>query len=189
VADALSRLDKYEGKEQEENLLFQNAQLFHMEEDLLPNAFPLKLKTITKYQQQDKELLEQVQKDNKNNYSLNIFCGGGKERKVICRNDKIVIPKMLQEQIVQWYHTTLCHPSETRTEQTIRQNFTWTNLRNTVHQVCSKCPTCQITKRNNVKYGKIPEKEAEAVPWEKLCVDLIGPCTIKSQNNKEKRIL
>jgi hypothetical protein len=26
VADALSRLDKYEGKEQEENLLFQNAQ-------------------------------------------------------------------------------------------------------------------------------------------------------------------
>jgi hypothetical protein len=101
VADALSRLDRSEGKEQEENLLFQNAQLFHMEEDLPPNAFPLKLKTITKYQQQDKQLLEQVQKDNKNNYSLNIFCGGGKERKVICKNDKIVKPKMLQEQTVQ----------------------------------------------------------------------------------------
>ena len=141
------------------------------------------------WRQKGFQLLEQVQKDSKNNYSLNIFRGGGKERKVICKNDKIVIPKMLQERIVQWYHTTLCHPGETRTEQTIRQNFTWTNLRETVHKVCSKCPTCQVTKRNNVKYGKLPEKQAEAIPWEKLCVDLIGPYNITKQSNNEKLTL
>ena len=28
------------------------------------------------------------------------------------------------------------------------------------------------------KYGKLPEKEAEAEPWETLCVDLAGPCEV-----------
>ena len=41
------------------------------------------------------------------------------------------------------------------------------------------CPTCQRTKRSNQKYGIIPIKEAEANPWEKLCIDMIGPYTIK----------
>jgi hypothetical protein len=30
-----------------------------------------------------------------------------------------------------------------------------------------------------MKYGHLPSKEAEAEPWERLCVDLIGPYTIK----------
>jgi hypothetical protein len=29
------------------------------------------------------------------------------------------------------------------------------------------------------KYGHLPSKETEAEPWERLCVDLIGPYTIK----------
>jgi hypothetical protein len=29
------------------------------------------------------------------------------------------------------------------------------------------------------KLGTLPEKEAEAEPWEKLCVDMVGPYTIK----------
>ena len=37
---------------------------------------------------------------------------------------------------------------------------------------------CQITKRSYQKYGHLPEKEAEAEPWDKLCVDLIGPYKI-----------
>jgi hypothetical protein len=30
------------------------------------------------------------------------------------------------------------------------------------------------------KYGTLPEKDAEAEPREKLCVDMVGPYTIKS---------
>ena len=26
----------------------------------------------------------------------------------------------------------------------------------------------------NIKYGKLPAKLAEEIPWKKLCVDLIG---------------
>jgi transposase InsO family protein len=83
---------------------------------------------------------------------------------------------------VQWYHTQLCHPGEKRTEETIRQHFTWKNLREHVKEVCQKCHTCQIAKRSRKKYGLLPEKEAEAEPWDKLCVDLIGPYTLKRKS-------
>ena len=72
------------------------------------------------------------------------------------------------------YHQTLCHPGETRTELSITQHFYWKNLRKTVHDVCSKCDACQRLKRGKKKYGKLPPKEAEAQPWDTLCVDLIG---------------
>ena len=118
-------------------------------------------------------------------FSIKIFRGGGKQRFVICKNDKIVLPKILVERVVQWYHITLFHPGKTKTEQTIKKHFTGPKLREVVHSICSKCPTCQITKKSQLKYGKLPEKEAEANPWERLCVDLIGPYTIKNKQNKQ----
>jgi hypothetical protein len=37
------------------------------------------------------------------------------------------------------------------------------------------------------KYGLLPEKDAEAMPWDRLCINLIGPYNIKS-NIKEVKI-
>ena len=116
--------------------------------------------------------------------TLQSFRGGGKHHDLVCKNDKILIPKVLQKRIVQWYHDILCHPGTTRTEATIRQHFYWNNLREDVIDICSKCPTCQLNKRQKKKYGHLPEKDAEAIPWDILCVDLIGPYTIKQVNKK-----
>ena len=58
-------------------------------------------------------------------------------------------------------------------------------MRDTVKDVCSKCPTCQKTKIGHIKYGHLPEKEAEVNPWDTLCVDLIGPYTIKRKTIKK----
>ena len=68
-----------------------------------------------KHQQEDIELLATAQKDN--SYVIKDFTSAGRVRKLICLNDKIVIPKTLQKHVVQWYHVQLCHPGETRTEQ------------------------------------------------------------------------
>ena len=46
------------------------------------------------------------------------------------------------------------------------------------------CHTCQLTKTKKVKYGKLPEKEAEIIPWDTLCIDLIGPYKLKQPNKK-----
>ena len=108
-------------------------------------------------------------------FQIKSFHGGGKECTLLCLHDKIIIPHSLQTHVVEWYHNQLCHPGESRTELTIKQHVKWKNLHKDVQDTCRKCYTCQLTKRTKKKYGKLPEKQAEAEPWDKLCVDLIGP--------------
>jgi hypothetical protein len=47
------------------------------------------------------------------------------------------------------------------------------------------CPVCQRNKRTQKKYGLLPPKEAKAKPWDKLCVDLIGPYKIGRKGKEE----
>ena len=53
-----------------------------------------------------------------------------------------------------------------------------------IANICGKCHTCQLTKRKQTKYGKLPEKIAEVNPWRTLCVDLIGPYKFNQKTNK-----
>ena len=62
--------------------------------DKLPDdLYPLQYSTIDKYQQQDKGLLNKLRN---NQYTTKTFCGGGKQRQLICPYHKIVIPKILR---------------------------------------------------------------------------------------------
>ena len=184
VADALSRLELDDSKQPTE---FQSEVYNITKEEINMTKNPITYTNIAKHQQKDKNLIK-LAKNNKD-YSIKSFCGGGKEHHLIVHNDKIVIPKQLQRTVVNWYHTQLCHPGETRTEATIRQHFTFKGLKEMVHKLCKTCPTCQKTKLSTKKYGKIPPKVAESIPWDKLCVDLIGPYTIKINSEGEKATL
>jgi hypothetical protein len=186
VADALSRLDLATSDTSPSDMhdMQYLADNFSLEDDDLPDdAYPLQYKLIASHQNLQKDLFVKLYKQ-QDGFHLKSFCGGGKKRTLICRHEKIIIPKTLQRRIVTWYHNMLCHSGETRTEQTIRQQFWWSNLRNDVHNICSKCDTCQRAKRTTKKYGHLPAKEAEADPWEVLCVDLVGPYTIKRRGKK-----
>ena len=181
VADALSRLSSLDNEKPSPTT--DVAELFAG--DKLPDdIFPLSFKLIEQQQRLDQDLLLKVQKDD--NYSLQVFPGGDKTRELIVKDGKIVLPATLQARCVRWYHEMLCHPGETRTEQTIRQHFYWKGLRQHVQEVCKKCPTCQLTKKKTTKYGHLPPKAAETKPWEVLCVDLIGPYKIKQPKRKGK---
>ena len=94
---------------------------------------------------------------------------------------KIVIPRSLQKRVGDWYHTHLCHRGTTRTEATIRQHFYWKTLRKNVEETCHRCQICQKSKASTTKYGKLPNKQAESEPWERLHVDLIGPYKLNKQ--------
>jgi hypothetical protein len=189
VADGLSRLKLEPSLKSEPNsevLDEPQSRLLHEAfpfEDLPKDAFPLRLKLIEYEQGKDKSLLTKVRKSPA--YSIRSFRGGGKERKLIVKNGKIVVPAKLQKRLVQWYHLILCHPGENRTEATIAQHFTWSKMREHIHKECSTCHTCQLTKRSKKKYGQLPEKEAESLPWEKLCVDMIGPYNIKRRGKED----
>ena len=43
-----------------------------------------------------------------------------------------------------------------------------------------------MTKKTFQKCRHLPEKVAEADPWDVLCIDLIGPYTIKLKNKTKK---
>jgi hypothetical protein len=183
VADALSRLPIAPSNSTDEDINYLADHYGLEDSDLPDDIYPLQYQLIQKCQKTDKALIKKI-KEKTLNYHLKSFHGGGKTRNLICHKDKIVIPDILQKKVVSWYHNILCHAGETRTEQTIRQQFWWPNLRDTVHELCSKCDTCQRTKRTSKKYGHLPAKEAEADPWEVLCVDLIGPYTIKRRGKR-----
>ena len=72
-----------------------------------------------------------------------------------------------------------------RREAMICQHFYWTNIRNAVRMEVTKFDTCQRTKLSNKQYGKLTAKLAEEVPWNKLCVDLIGTYAIRTKGSKE----
>ena len=55
-----------------------------------------------------------------------------------------------------------------------------------VADTVKKCPTCQKTKRSHQKYGYLPVKVAESQPWDKVCVDLVGPYDITPENKSKK---
>ena len=43
------------------------------------------------------------------------------------------------------------------------------------------CKTCQVNKKRSLNYGHLPSLVI-CIPWEALCVDLIGPYTLKGKN-------
>jgi hypothetical protein len=112
-------------------------------------------------------------------YELQDFHWGGKTTASICYRNKIVVPNKLQKSVISWYHTTLCHPGINRTEETIGQHLWGPNMRDHITNYVKICPVCQCIKRQQKKYGLLPPKEAKATPWDKLCVDLIGPYKIR----------
>jgi hypothetical protein len=53
-------------------------------------------------------------------------------------------------------------------------------LYKSVERLCSTCPVCQLTKRERKEYGLLPPKIVESDFWVMVCVDLVGPFTIKT---------
>jgi len=110
---------------------------------------------------------------------------GGITRELICKNAKIVLPSLLQKHVIDWYHTVLCHPGMNRTEETILQHLWWPKMREQITTFVKACPTCQKNKRKQKKYGHLPPKEAEALIWDKMCIDLIGPYKIRRKGQPD----
>ena len=58
----------------------------------------------------------------------------------------------------------------------------WTDMRSSIRQFVKQCKSCQVNKRSKHCYGKLPPKLVLKIPWEALCVDLIGPYTINGKD-------
>ena len=55
----------------------------------------------------------------------------------------------------------------------------------TVQSHVKKCHSCQANKHRECLYGKLPTKLAITKLWEALCVDLVGPYTLKAKDKTQ----
>ena len=69
-------------------------------------------------------------------------------------------------------------------EFTLGQYYYFKGMQDVIKQVCQSCPTCWTNKVCYKKYGKLPPKSPEIIPWHTLCINLIG--LYKIGNNKEE---
>ncbi len=55
-------------------------------------------------------------------------------------------------------------------------------MRNTIQKYVKSCRSCQINKRHSLRYGHVPSKLVIMTLWRALCVDLVGPYTVKGKD-------
>ncbi len=55
-------------------------------------------------------------------------------------------------------------------------------MRNTIQSKTKSCKTCQVKKKRTQKYGHLPPNIVISTPWEALCVNLVGPYTLKGKD-------
>ena len=103
---------------------------------------------------------------------------------LIAHEGKVYIPPHLRDDVLNWYHHYLQHPGESRMYKTISQTIYWPGLKKQCVSLCKKCKVCQLSKRLMQNYGKLPPKEDGLKPWHTVCVDCMGPFTIKVKTGK-----
>ena len=168
VADALSRMRLSDKDFSQEAFAGDN-------DGELP-TFPLSYKRLAAEQANDEKLQARIRNPKEQHlYSTKNFRFSDKSYDLITRDNKIVVPQSMEQEVTEWYHENLLHPGEKRLELTLRQHFTFIGLAPMTRRVCKACMTCKSLKANHKKYGKLPPKTPELIPWHTLCIDLIGP--------------
>jgi hypothetical protein len=92
-----------------------------------------------------------------------------------------MIPTSLWHRAVSWYHHYLQHPGHSCLEETMRSIMYWKGIHTTIWRYIKSYRSCQVNKRHSQKYGHLPPKLVTTTPWKALCVDLIGPYTLKGK--------
>jgi hypothetical protein len=64
----------------------------------------------------------------------------------------------------------------------MRSVMYWKGMHITIRSYVKSCRFCQVKKRPSLRYGHVPPKLVITTPWRVLCVDLVGPYTLKGKD-------
>jgi transposase InsO family protein len=147
---------------------------------------PMDPRRIQQFQFEDQQL-EMQRQQNPQRFPVKFVQG----RPLVCYkmhpNDpegawKIALPTGLLDGVVGWYHRVLGHCGITRLYDTIRTHCYHPHLKRKCELL--HCDACQLNKQLGAGYGELPPREAPLVPWDEVCVDLIGPWKIEIQGRE-----
>jgi hypothetical protein len=104
------------------------------------------------------------------------------DTEVQCKNGKLIILASLRHRTVAWYHHYLQHPGHSCLKETMRSVMYWKGMSTTIRRYIKSCRSCQVNKKHSLKYGHVPPNLVIMAPWRVLCVDLVGPYTLKGKD-------
>jgi hypothetical protein len=111
-------------KHEDLNLVFAT----HGEED---EFYPLTIIEIAVAQKKDRNIkiyYKQNAKTPEKGMSFQLI----ENTKVLCKDNKMIIPASLQHRAVSWYHHYLQHPGHSRLETTMRSVMYWKGMQHTI---------------------------------------------------------
>ncbi len=170
------KLDIYlsTNKHEDWNLLFAN----HKEED---EIYPLTTIEIAEAQHKDQELkvyFKKIAKLPQKEICFQLI----EDTKVLCKNGKLVIQAYLKHRTVSWYHHYLQHPGHLHLEDMMGSMMYWKGMSTNIWRYIKSWKSYQVNQRHSQQYGHVPPKLVITTPWRALCIDLIGPYTLKSKD-------
>ncbi|CAH8637620.1 unnamed protein product [Dicrocoelium dendriticum] len=86
--------------------------------------------------------------------------------------DRVVVPRKLQRQILQQFHTG--HPGTSRMKALARSFVYWPEMDSENEKFCQQCESCQLAAKAPPKCQWQPWPKAEK-PWQRIHVDYAGP--------------
>ena len=146
--------------------------------------FPVTIREIIDAQHQDKEYKEYFKKPPKDSHIEPVLLNG---EEILCfvrekGRPRMVIPKKLRRKTIAWYHHYLQHPGKDKLYETLSAVMYWKGMYGDIQKFTKYCDRCQKGKKRKRKYGHLAAKEAVITPWQTVCVDLVGPYTIKGED-------
>jgi hypothetical protein len=100
----------------------------------------------------------------------------------VCKDGRMIIPKPLQRRTVFWFHYYLQHPGHACLEETMNATMYWKGMRTSIRSIMKSCKSCQSNKKRRLTFGHLLPKPVVTIPWRALCVELIGPYTLKDKD-------
>ncbi len=110
----------------------------HGEEDKI---YPITTIEIVKAQQKDQKIkvyCKQNAKAPKEDMHFQLI----EDTKVLCKNDKLIIPASLWHRTVSWYYYSLQQPGQSCLIKTMRSVMTWKGMSNTIWSYIKSCRSC-----------------------------------------------
>ncbi|UYV77120.1 K02A2.6-like [Cordylochernes scorpioides] len=128
----------------------------------------LTVEEIVKETDKDKEL-SKLKRDIKSNSIESDYTINGE---ILFKNDKVVVPKSLQLEVLKDLHST--HLGIVKMKQLARRYCTWKNIDKDIENLVKSCKDCLST-QNNPPKAPVHHWDPPSTNWERIHLDYAGP--------------
>ena len=88
---------------------------------------------------------------------------------------QICLPKEDREKVLKLAHESFGHQGKAKVTHHIQKSFYWPGMWKDVDKHCKSCDVCLRINKAIPRQAPMKEREVLMVPFERVCVDLVGP--------------